>query len=207
MARSTVLSVTCACHSDNLPSQTQAYLSSALLPMTYGLEGYVPSLMWKALAWLISFAPGFLLRRLFPPAKCQEQIEITADGVGPHVYVNPERSAAVVNLQLWCYNGLPFDVWLEDIELELRLGDQALTRGVHKIRLAISKRQRQALRLPEFSLTDSQANLARRYPADSEILKITGRTWIKTRAGDFYKQLGQIETRAVIYRGVLPKTK
>ncbi len=149
-------------------------------------------------------APSFLLKRWFPVAKCQKRIELFANGVGPHLYVNPGRPAAVSHLKLWCYNYLPFEIWLDGIELEIQLGDQGLARVSLTVRDRIYGYDKKPVVVSENYLTDSQAERVRQYPSDSAVLKITGRTWIKSPVGDFEKQLDQLETRAFIYRGEVP---
>lgn len=146
-------------------------------------------------------APSCLLKRWFPIARCQKRIELFSDGVGPHLYVNPGRPPAVSHLKLWCYNYLPFEIRLDGIELEIQLGDQRLTRVSLTVRERINAYDKKSVAVSEHYLTDGQAERVRQYPSDSAVLKITGRAWIKSPVGDFEKQLGQLETRAFIYRG------
>ncbi len=153
------------------------------------------------LDFILRHAPAWFLKRLYPIVKCQERIEFCANGVGPHLYVNPERPAALSHLKLWCYNHLPFDIWIADVELAIQLGDLALASVALPIRARVSSQTKIPLAVTEHYLTDGQAQRVRQYPGETEILRVTGRAWIEAPVDRFEKHLDQLETRAFIYRG------
>ena len=78
------------------------------------------SLVLKAtLSPVLRWLPGWVLRWRYPIPKCQECLTAIAPGVGPHIYINVERSPAIVGLNLTLMNGLPFPVKIDGVHLEL----------------------------------------------------------------------------------------
>lgn len=159
------------------------------------------SLVLKAtLSPVLRWLPGGVLRWRYPIPKCQECLTAVAPGVGPHIYINAERSPAIAGLNLTLMNRLPFPVKVDGIHLALRLEDSALTNGDQIVRMTIPAWGIQQIALNEIHLSEGQVGIVRKHKNESPILKVTGYITCESPVGEFTKNL-QLDTRAFIYRG------
>lgn len=164
------------------------------------MAGEWSALFKVVLSPVLRWLPGWALRWRYPIQKCQECFAVAAHGVGPHVYVNAERSSAIVGLNLTFMNGLPFAVKVEGVHLELSLESRTLTNSEKTVKETVPAGGTRQISVNEIHLSDGQAGIVREYPSECPVLRVTGYVSIKSPAGEFRKNL-QLETRTFIYRG------
>ena len=148
------------------------------------------------LRWL----PGRVLRWQYPVRKCSEYLTVSTHGVGPHIYVNAERSPAIANLNLTLMNRLPFSVKVEGFHLEFSLESRALTNREQAITETVPAGKILQISVDEIHLSDGQARIVQELANDCPILNIAGHVSCASVVGEFKKHL-QMDTRAFIYRG------
>ncbi len=170
----------------------------------------ISSLRWvaAAVAPIAKLIKWVARRWVFSPKKCQDQLEVVAVGVGPHIYVNPERSPAITGLTLLLINHLPFSVKIDRMDLEISIESQGLTRFAQDLiqDREVPRKNCKQVQLNEHHLSDQQAKIVRDYPSPSKpcdcpILRIQGKVRL---TGWFINEINKVfhaETRAYIYRG------
>lgn len=154
---------------------------------------------------LTRWLPGWILRRWFPVERCKEQVVVMAEGVGPHIWINPGRAPAIGLFNLVFVNRLPFPIIVDGLHLEINLESTGLAKFDQISRVTIACGEIAKVSVAEHDLSDSQAEIVRNYPNDRQpcdcpILRIQGYAQLKTPVGEFNKPL-DIETRAFVYRG------
>jgi hypothetical protein len=159
------------------------------------------SALLKAVASpILRWLPGWALRSWYPVRKCSEYLTVSAPGVGPHIYVNAQRSPAIANWNVTFVNGLPFPVKVEGFHLEFNLESRTLTNAEQAVRETIPAGGTRQIGVSEIHLSDGQARIVRQSANESPILSITGHVSCGSVVGEFKKNL-QMETRIFIYRG------
>ncbi len=164
------------------------------------MAGEWSALFKVVLSPVLRWLPGWVLRWWYPIRKCQECFAVAAYGVGPHVYVNAERSPAIEGLNLTFMNGLPFAVKVEGLHLEVGLESRTLTNSEQIVKEAVPAGGTRQISVNEIHLSDGQAKIVREHPNECPILKVTGYVACESPVGEFKTNL-QLETRAFIYRG------
>ncbi|MGH9462683.1 MAG: hypothetical protein ACRD1X_15820 [Vicinamibacteria bacterium] len=153
---------------------------------------------------LVRHLPGAVLRARYPVPRIRERLTVLAAGVGPHIFVSGEAPARIHPVELIIINRLPFAVEIEGLHAEICLESRVLASCDKVNRLVIEGGD--VGRLPiGHDLTDSQAELVRRYPegqrpTDCAILRVGGELNIRTSFRTLTAGFG-VETRAFIYRG------
>lgn len=154
------------------------------------------AILSPVLRWL----PGFVLRWWYPIRKCQDSLIVAIHGVGPHIYVNANRPAAIVGLNLILINGLPFAVKCEGLHLELSLGSRGLTNHDLFVKEAVPGCGIQQVSVSDIHLSNGQAEIVRPHPEECAILQVRGYVQFVIPGGEGKKHF-DITTRAFIYRG------
>ena len=126
--------------------------------------------------------------------------------IGPHIFVNPGRPPAIEALELVFFNRLPFPVTIEGMKFEIGLESTGLTEGFQGEKVTIPQTDIGRLTIKKHSLSDSQAEMVRKYPNEKNLcncptLRIQLDVQVKTTVGEFQKTL-TIETRAFVFRGM-----
>lgn len=161
---------------------------------------------WSALLktiWspMLRWLPGWALRTWYPIQKCQELLTVSAHGVGPHIYINSERSPAIAGLNLTLVNGLPFSVKIVGFHLELSLESRTLTNCDQAVKETVPPGGTRQISMNEIHLSDGQARIVREYPSECPILGISATVSCESVVGEFAKPV-QMATRAFIFHGV-----
>lgn len=168
--------------------QTWGYLLQAI--GQYVLPGLV-------LAWL----PGWLLRFRYPARRCQQALELFTEGMGPHVWLNPERvSPAIDAFLLRCFSALPFPVVVESLRLRLSVNQKPLKSLDLICRATIAPRALTSLQVPEWSLTENEAKLFESLPDPAPALTFAVTAQVRAPVGDF-ERVFEIKMRASVLRG------
>lgn len=149
---------------------------------------------------LLRWLPGRVLRWWYPAGECSAKLTVSAPGVGPHIYVNAERSPAIASWDLALLNGLPFPVKVERFHLDFSLESRALTNAEQTVQETVPAGQARQVSVREIHLSDGQARIVRQYVGEGPVLRITGHVSCTSAVGEFTKNL-QTQTRAFIYRG------
>lgn len=152
------------------------------------------------LSYVLRWSPGFVLRWWYPIRKCNEYLTVSAHGVGPHIYVNADRSPAIAGLNLTLTNGLPFEVKADGIHLELSLESRTLTNSEQAVKEAVPACGVRQISVNEIHLSDGQAKIVRQHQGESAILQVRGHVQFAVPLGEGKKDFA-VETRAFIYRG------
>lgn len=164
------------------------------------MAGEWGALVKAALSPVLRWLPGWILRWRYPICKCQESLTVEAHGVGPHIFVNADRAPAIAGLKLNLMNGLPFEVKVESLHLEMSLESRGLTNHDHSVKESVPGYGVLQIRISEIHLSDGQARIVRQHPNECPVLRISGHVSCETVVGDVSKPL-QLETRAFIFRG------
>lgn len=154
----------------------------------------------RLLAPILKRLPRWILRTLYPSAKLNERIDVLACGIGPHLYVNPDRPPAVCGLVLRAFNRLPFPVTLDWLHLEFAVESRRLIEVDQRVGRLFAHYSADEIRCHEIPLSDGQMRMLREIRIDGPVLQITGRAHCQSAAGDFDKAIS-VQIRAFIYRG------
>lgn len=161
------------------------------------------SLIWKHVLSIVQKRlPGWILKKWFPHPKCINSVEIFLGHMGPHIYINPERSPAISPyLEIRIFNRLPFKIELLSFTLiEIALEDKKLLNFQHTANSPIESHGFKTLQIPERDLTDGQVRIISVHPTDCPIMRIHGSAQFRSPVGDFTKDFST-QTRSFIYRG------
>lgn len=170
----------------------------------------ISSLRWVAAAVtpIVTFVKWFTGRWVFTPRKCQDQLDVVVEGVGPHIYVNPGRSSVITGLNLLFLNHLPFSVKIDRIGLEISIESQGLTHLAQDViqDRRIPRKNCKRVPISEHHLSDTQARIVRNYPSPSKpcdcpILRLQGKVRLTSWFIDEIHKTFEAETRAFVYRG------
>jgi hypothetical protein len=167
------------------------------------MEDSLPLGKWSyILSWIGRFLtkvlPGWILKRKFPIAKCQESITVFCEAVGPELYTNSRRKFAVECLTLKVLNQLPFPITANGFWFDMFVNSRSLAK-IHRVdRVTIQPDQFGELK-GDADLADNQANILREVPNDSAILHIQGEIQFQTPAGEVKKHIS-LNTRGFIHR-------
>lgn len=90
------------------------------------MENNYPRSKWAdILRWILlpltRWFPGWILRWGFPVERCREQVVITAEGLGPLIWVNPCGSPLISLFKLVFVNHLLFPVIVDGLHLEINV--------------------------------------------------------------------------------------